>query len=1208
MYCSTPPSSSTKGGAFSKAKKDDEDQERVPFTLREKPLQERFADEITDRDRILSEFELQLQSISHPNEFMTGWEQYVNNDLKRIQEEEEPEDEMDKLCYGFKKMRMMDEVKKAKPKIKALDWLRIMAGSDDKLADKLISVGAALAPAHFNEKYRKNMPKQEKAIASWRRIVGFLYTVLSRLIDQPAEFATTWIPRAQYADMALNFSLSPQYINFNAIGLPGFQKYWILFSSFHYIRNTSVKVGKANSWFAIFQITFLLWSGADIVLEGPGVYKDVQYMCKVLPGMETIFGTTPVKEWFDNDIYQTIIAIALENNFKSDLVTTFGEPLSQLAEEYFKLETGSTLVDAVHRGMIMASNTKQGAFDIWQSIVDGVNEGMLRVQYVIGIAQKTEKLAVSIGDQIDKVHNVMEGINVIFGNTDTASRKLLAQASELKHLRDQIIEKGGATLYDELYSGYQPSNFLLTAGSSISGKRKLDPDDNKQEQQPIQPPPQPIVPNNVNHPQSDYMRIKVRWRSMITELFEREKRKPDGGDVMQYIKLDPNLIPRTSQSKTILLKGSVVIPHPDMIRYIDSTGRYMTKPNFNDIFLKISLPSEYDNSLLVEKAIYSEICEKFLENKVIPHVIGGLLTMSIGIREFTGMNLALYKDILAGFGLKTYDGKINVLITDKSIGVPLSDVMDNKKISSDDLVIIFYQVFRTLYVFGQEGLVHHDLHHGNILVETFDEPYELAYHDEPLHRIYKTRNKHVIKIFDFDRSSIYHPLIERNIMNDSSDRYHSIPNSDKPIFDVAGFLCSFYIFDRVNYSILVPFLNRVLPLPIQKLIDEYEQTLMKRKDMLYTQLIYSDEFRTSIAKYNSTLRIKSADDKIEIANASHCLTVLEELFPHLIQSMDYGEYKRLYPNAIFYSSLGERKVLSLPPFKSHVPPSSIIYTSNQMIPNDVDLEDDPESDIDTSSRNSTPIQKSDSGGLVDIFTSDSGLFSKFPSNPEGFFSSFFKNKPDEPQMIAKRYKINIIHHNDKTTVELLIKNASKILDYVVIEHKYTELYKKKMREFVTTWSNLDSKWTKELRTIDLSFSQKEKALELYTEYIKLRVNDPNDREHAKDQELAYVCYLLVCPFYYSISSPVILKALERASYKYQPPNSFEKRQHFILDIFKRFNGILPVSIPVLNHVLPISSILEPSTWIESRHINSETSGYIFGTSSKVKKKGTHSSK
>lgn len=111
----------------------------------------------------------------------------------------------------------------------------------------------------------------------------------------------------------------------------------------------------------------------------------------------------------------------------------------------------------------------------------------------------------------------------------------------------------------------------------------------------------------------------------------------------------------------------------------------------------------------------------------------------------------------------------SILIISKSSGKTLLDYIGiYTVITLNDKFNILFQILYTLKCFEKIGLSHNDLHFGNIFIDELETPEERIYYisnDECV----KIKIKYDVKIFDFDRGSIYHPAVERNFTLDNGD-------------------------------------------------------------------------------------------------------------------------------------------------------------------------------------------------------------------------------------------------------------------------------------------------------------------------------------------------------------------------------------------------------------------------------------------------------
>lgn len=95
--------------------------------------------------------------------------------------------------------------------------------------------------------------------------------------------------------------------------------------------------------------------------------------------------------------------------------------------------------------------------------------------------------------------------------------------------------------------------------------------------------------------------------------------------------------------------------------------------------------------------------------------------------------------------------------------VPLSKFLSSMLPELGDGERIFYQIifqyYYTINTFRNLGLVHNDLHLGNIMIEELESPVTLYYlvetGNDNEYKVFELTTKYFVKIYDFDRSYIY---------------------------------------------------------------------------------------------------------------------------------------------------------------------------------------------------------------------------------------------------------------------------------------------------------------------------------------------------------------------------------------------------------------------------------------------------------------------
>jgi hypothetical protein len=159
-----------------------------------------------------------------------------------------------------------------------------------------------------------------------------------------------------------------------------------------------------------------------------------------------------------------------------------------------------------------------------------------------------------------------------------------------------------------------------------------------------------------------------------------------------------------------------------------------------------------DNSLDTEVDIYNSIIYELLQNKNTPHLInyyGSNINNNNKYLVFEKLENTSLHEYLLNLKIPTE----SLLVSDKFL----------KNTNINKIYIIFFQIFYTLYCLYSKHLIHNDLHLGNILVEK--KPTNYVY--EILEHKIQIKTDICIKIFDFDRSSCYNNMCQRNFKLDN---------------------------------------------------------------------------------------------------------------------------------------------------------------------------------------------------------------------------------------------------------------------------------------------------------------------------------------------------------------------------------------------------------------------------------------------------------
>lgn len=204
--------------------------------------------------------------------------------------------------------------------------------------------------------------------------------------------------------------------------------------------------------------------------------------------------------------------------------------------------------------------------------------------------------------------------------------------------------------------------------------------------------------------------------------------------------------------------------------------------------------------------------------------------------------------------------RVGMLITQKPKNVQalqFSQFFTNYTLPNREAIIrpILFQLFYAIYIFQQHKITHNDLHDGNILVETLDEPVNLRYKIGDY--IFNIRTNHKVYIFDWDLS------YREPIKNDRLENIYCGMFAMCNVFDEYKDV-EFIISLLKEYQIEVPFPRT----PFTEMLDGKKFELQLDGDMI-SSLIANSPVKVYIDKPFLMKPKDIKDDKI--------LTFLREL-------------------------------------------------------------------------------------------------------------------------------------------------------------------------------------------------------------------------------------------------------------------------------------------------------------------------------------------
>lgn len=173
------------------------------------------------------------------------------------------------------------------------------------------------------------------------------------------------------------------------------------------------------------------------------------------------------------------------------------------------------------------------------------------------------------------------------------------------------------------------------------------------------------------------------------------------------------------------------------------------------VLMKAGYDDTKDNSLLAERFIYKYVVNQLFDNRCTPHLSPALMLFSA---PRAALNERGIPDDASVHRREAFIGSTGASLERSHVMVaPRGGVSleDNTELMYEweDLSIVLLQILHTLLCFRDVGLMHHDLHLGNILVEYSDVPRTSKYVLNVYDRIVEVTSHFECKIIDFDMAA-----------------------------------------------------------------------------------------------------------------------------------------------------------------------------------------------------------------------------------------------------------------------------------------------------------------------------------------------------------------------------------------------------------------------------------------------------------------------
>jgi hypothetical protein len=185
-----------------------------------------------------------------------------------------------------------------------------------------------------------------------------------------------------------------------------------------------------------------------------------------------------------------------------------------------------------------------------------------------------------------------------------------------------------------------------------------------------------------------------------------------------------------------------------------------------------------NNSLEIESRIYEEVVPILAKHT--PNIMPFLAnvtcqTFEASLKSLRHSHADIIRQEMKGLRTNYNMSRAKILITKKAKGRKLQDWLQSDEVPQQGKQLqsfikdILFQIAYTLLVFEDLGLMHNDLHAGNVFVEKLERPLHLAFNVGTQTIV---RDVHYfVQIYDFDRSAKvrtkYNDLVLRNTYLDS---------------------------------------------------------------------------------------------------------------------------------------------------------------------------------------------------------------------------------------------------------------------------------------------------------------------------------------------------------------------------------------------------------------------------------------------------------
>lgn len=318
-------------------------------------------------------------------------------------------------------------------------------------------------------------------------------------------------------------------------------------------------------------------------------------------------------------------------------------------------------------------------------------------------------------------------------------------------------------------------------------------------------------------------------------------------------------------------------------------------------YIREKMGSEYRilsyKGLKYEKCIYSFITNNIIKKDISPNFIPLIAAKSCLMGQMLPL---LNPQITKGVPKEKYDLfrelvniipdlKLNFIITgtttDSTKIKPLIDKMDYFDANPDEFKPVLFQAVYSLAVMGMFGIVHNDLHFGNVLIQTLPSKISMQFKIRTHTGIEETvrlYTDYVIKFFDWDRG--YVKELGDNLFLSESVSIHQI-NNTRTKQDFAQFLCGLARYPNI-WKMAIDMFGKKKEIPNDPSFYEFGS---KRNYQSVT--IDDKDERKNISKYFNEYKPKSYLDDGDNMEWVEVDSVLVKTTPTLLRA-----FTKMYPD------------------------------------------------------------------------------------------------------------------------------------------------------------------------------------------------------------------------------------------------------------------------------------------------------------------------